>query len=263
MKNKLTVEPTEVIIPEGKPTESGLLKEASTLGTSFAPISAGVGDVIADAHEMKSARGDVNELKRRGYYVTEHHFDRLELLIEMLVPLGARQKKAIEARRRKTLAGEEARAKLLVNRERLARIGVAGGLPASLFQMTTRSTSRLNTVMNEVDEVLQLIEEHRASLPDQDTVDDLVAESRQLIEENRQSRLAGKIIGGDRSITTITTGQLCRLLVNVMQHLSKQGLAAFPDDPTRETAYRLDNIYRRNRKKAGDDVTPTEPPVDG
>lgn len=241
-----------VKVPLDKPSKESLLAEAAALGDSFSEVTSHPADLIADAEEMLQARADAKALAKRGYYVSDAQFARVELLVKLLKPLIAQQARQTEASKVKTAAAEAARSRLIAIRGALARIGAAAGLPAGLFSLDTTNTQRLNVVMMKMEEVLDNVRAYRKHLPDLKRVDELVTEARALLDEQKSSRSQARFLRTDRQLDGRTAGRLQRLLLDVMQHLSAQGLAAFPDDTSREARYRLDHVYGRRPSKVGD-----------
>lgn len=241
-----------VKVPLDKPSKESLLAEAAALGDSFSEVTSHPADLIADAEEMLQARADAKALAKRGYRVSDAQFTRVELLVKLLKPLVAQQARQTEASKVKTAAAEAARSRLLAIRGTLSRIGVAAGLPVGLFSLDTSNTQRLNVVMMKMEEVLDNVRAYRKHLPDLKRVDELVTEARTLLDDQKLSRSQARLLRTDRQLEGRTAGRLERLLLDVMQHLSAQGLAAFPGDATREVRYRLDHVYGRRASKVGD-----------
>lgn len=239
-------------IPTETPTKAALEAEAAALGDSFSEVTSHEADLVADAEELLRARADANELQTRGYRVSDGQFERVKLLVELLVPLHAAQNRQIEAGKAKTAAAEAARARLIAIRSELGLIGRAAGLPASVFSLETSSTQRLNVVMMKMDEVLENVRAYREHLPDKQRLDALVTEARNLIDEQKGLRRDARLIRTDTHLDGRKTARFERMLLDVMQHLSAQGLAAYSADKAREPLYRLDHVYGRRPSKVGD-----------
>jgi hypothetical protein len=239
-------------LPLQAPTQAQLEAAAALLGDSFPTVSSHPADLVADADELLLARADAVELARRGYAVADGQFERVALLRSMLAPLAAEQKLVAEVSKVKTEAAEAARARLLAIRTSLANIGKAGGLPAGVFSLDTNNTTRLNVVMMKMEEVLHTVQAYRARLPDQQRVDQLVTEARGLIDAQRVNRQAARLLRTDGTLENRKQARLERLLLNALQFLSAQGLAAFPEDPVREPRYRLDHVYGNRVSKVAD-----------
>ncbi len=248
-------------IPTETPTKDGLLAEAATLGDAFSEVTSHAADLVADAEELLRARGDAAALQARGYRVSDGQFERVKLLRDLLAPLHAAQNRQVEASKAKTASAEAARARLIVIRGELGLIGKAAGLPGNLLSLETNNTQRLNVVMMKMEEVLENVRAYRERLPDKTRVDTLVIEARLLIDEQKGLRRDARLLRTDTHLDGRTTARLERLLLDVLQHLSAQGLAAYSGDKQREPLYRLDHVYGRRASKVGDpgagDTTPT------
>lgn len=234
------------------PTEASLLAEAAALGDAFAEVTSHAADLIADAEELLRARGDAADLQARGYRVSDGQFERVKVLMQLLVPLHAAQNRQVEASKAKTASAEEARARLIAIRGELGLIGRAAGLPASVFSLETSSTQRLNVVMMKMEEVLENVRAYRDHLPDKTRLDKLLTEARTLIDEQKDLRRDARLLRTDTHLDGRKTARLERLLMDVLQHLSAQGLAAYSGDKQREPLYRLDHVYGRKASKVGD-----------
>lgn len=247
-------------IPTETPTKAALEAEAAALGDSFSEVTSHEADLVADAEELLRARADANELQTRGYRVSDGQFERVKLLVELLVPLHAAQNRQIEAGKAKTAAAEAARARLIAIRSELGLIGRAAGLPSGVFSLEPNNTQRLNVLMMRMEEVLENVRAYREQLPDKTRVDALTTEARRLIDEQKDSRRDARLLRTDSRIDGRTTARLERMLLDTMQHLSAQGQAAYPGDLTRAPLYRLDHVYGRKVSKVADpgasDTTP-------
>lgn len=239
-------------LPLQPPTKAQLEAEAALLGDSFPAVSAHPADLVADADELVLARGDAAELARRGYAVSDGQFERVAMLRSMLAPAAAEQTRVAEVSKVKTEAAEAARARLLAIRSALAAIGKAAGLPAGIFSLDTNNTQRLNVVMMKMEEVLHNVQAYRSHLPDQERVDQLVTEARGLIDAQRVNRQEARLLRTDGSLENRRQSRFERMLLNAMQFLSAQGLAAFPEDPVREPRYRLDHVYGNRTSRVAD-----------
>lgn len=239
-------------IPLEAPTRESLTAEAAAMGDAFTEVTTHPADLVADAEEMLQAREDAKDLAKRGYHVSDGQFKRVELLVELIKPLIAQQSRQIEASKLKTEAADAARLRLISIRAALARIGVAAGVPAPLFSLETNNTQRLNVVMMKMEEVLENVRVYREQLPDKKRVDALVTEARTLIDHQKDARTDARLLRSDRSIDSRVQSRYERMLLDALQHLSTQGMAAYPEDPNRDRLYRLDQIYGRRASKVGD-----------
>lgn len=239
-------------LPTQPPTKAQLEAEAALLGDNFPSVSSHVADLVADADEMLLARADAADLERRGYKVSDGQFERVALLRAMLAPLAAEQTRVAEVSKVKTEAADAARQRLLGIRSALGDIGKAAGLPPGIFSLETNNTQRLNVVMMKMEEVLENVQAFRSFLPDGQRVDALVVEARALIDAQRTNRQEARLLRTDGSLESRKQARLERLLLNAMQYLSAQGLAAYPDDPVREPRYRLDHVYGNRTSKVAD-----------
>lgn len=258
-KKKKTKKPVAAVIPSkslvtsSKVTESTILEEAAQLGSNYPKVAYPTVDMLAETREMLLARGDVPDLMSREYAVSDAMFMRLEFLSSLLGPRSVRAE-APRDRPDKTEAAEASRASLMSIREQLALIGVAAGFKASDFTVDLTSYNRLvDSMAGVIGDVVDM----RDELPDKAKVDALVAEATVLIDAELAARLKGAVLSKQRINTTKTVGQLKRLLLDQLRHLSKQGLAAYPGDAVRELWYRLDRFQSGSKK--GDSVAPVTP----
>ncbi|MBE2251178.1 MAG: hypothetical protein IAE78_16685 [Myxococcus sp.] len=246
----VTVKPLRV--PLDAPTEQSLAAEAAALGDAYSEVTAHPADLLADAAEMLKAKSDAAALAERGYAISPGVFTRIELLAGALTPMSAQQVRQVEASKVKTAEAEAARERLLTIRGEIARIGHAAGLPTGVFSLETDRTQRLNVVMMKMEEVLLNVAAYWAHLPDKKRLEALVTEARALIDAQKAARQDARLLRTDRSLDSRKAGRYERLLLNAMQHVSAQGLAAFPNDPVREPVYRLDHVYGRKASKVAD-----------
>lgn len=234
------------------PTETSLAAEAAALGDAYPEVTAHPADLLADAEEMLQGKKDAKELKDRGYAISDGVFTRIELLAKVLTPLTAQQTRQAEASKLKTADADAARERLLQLRSEIGRIGIAAGLPAGVFSLETNRTQRLNVVMMKMEEVLLNVRAYWVHLPDQKRLEGLMAEARALIDAQKAARQDARLLRSDRTVEGRKAGRYERLLLNVLQHVSAQGVAAFPNDVTRETIYRLDHVNGRKASRVAD-----------
>jgi|GEM_PF-2978359 len=219
---------------------------------SFSAASSHAGDLVADADEMTGALDDIPDLVARGYKVSEALVDRVRILAAMLAPNASERDRASTARSVPKKERGEIRKRLLAIRSALGSIATAAGLPSNLFALGTNNSTRVNVVIERVARVLDNAKALRAELPDTARVEALIAEGEGLIARVRSLRGAGAV--ALHSDTTLTrryqaTG---RLLLDALVYFSRQGRAAYPDDPTRYSRYALDHVYGRKASVAGD-----------
>ncbi len=257
-KKKVPQHSNDSVIPSKAVTEESMRVAATSLGDSFARVSYQSADLLAEASEMIIARSDAPDLAARGYSVTPETFDRIDLLARMLTAAEVDQELIIEDRKLKTSDADEKRARLLVIRDRLARIGEAAGLPESLFSV---DASRFDTISRDMLKVIGKVRKSISKLPDQAQVETFIDEAKSLIKAERVSRSEGAQFANDRSAATRLVDQIKRLLFDELRHVSKQGTAAYPDDPKRDLAYRLDALYRKSKRSKSDSPVDPEAPV--
>ena len=234
-----------------QPTRESVIAEARGLGSEFGNVTERTSDLITEAGQMLRARGDAPELFERGYNVTDAMFARVEILSGMLVPFVARKMQAVADRRERTERSGAVRGELLAIRERIANIADAAGIPTEKFSIGKAQSQGLNNYLDAMSAVLDNALTHRREMPDHSALDQLMNRGRALIGENKQSRSESEAIVTSRKSDTATVGQLKRLLLDTLRHLSKQGLAAYPGDIERQNAYRLEVIAARTAKKPG------------
>ena len=235
-------------IPPGPVTHESLEAEAAGLGDGFTEVTWHAADLVADAEEILEGRADLEEFIEREYAVTADHFDRVELLKDVLAPAKAEGEVIAKASQKLTENADAALKTLLTNRSTIAGIGKAAGLPESLFSLQTRNTTRLNVVAFRMEQVLANVVQFRARMPDKKKLDKLVVESRRILDEQKELRRRRDLMRVQRSLDTARAERYERLLLDILIYLSAQGQAAFGDDPSREGRYRLDHTYGRRSK---------------
>jgi len=233
-------------------TEAALLEEAAALDPSLPRIAISRGDLVADAKELQGASSDLEELMRRKYVINAHTLHRLELLTGLLTPYVVEGDLALSEAEARTASTDVARVRLLAIRTQLAMIAASGGLPAEWFKLSLRKTDRINPVVQRPREILLLANKKKDDLPDPERVAALIAEGRRLVDAHLELRAERSELRGKGGAASGLVEQLTRLLWDVMLHMSTVGLAAFPEDPSREARYRLDHVYAA---KAGDNDT--------
>ena len=263
MSKQVVDDVSESVIPRSKPTEESLTREAFALGDDFPQVTARTADLLADGDEMVAFRKDAKDLAARGYAVTDAMYERIGLLAKMLIALAARQLQATVDSEAKTALAEESRQRLLAIRETLALIGAAGGLDARLFSLTIGSSTKLSVVLMAMEQVLVNVSRNLHLMPDQKRVTELCDEASTLIAVHRDSRSESKSVRNDRTADGNLGSQLERLMLDVLQYLSKQGLAAYEGDVRRRAAYTLDHVYAKRTKRVTkpEAEEPTETPV--
>jgi len=249
-----TTKTKTTVSTQSTPTKESVTKEAGAIGDSFTRVNYPSADVIAETTEMLPARADVKAFQARGYPVTTTMFDRLTILLALLTPAEAQQSMAIEDRKVKTAEAEGSRDRLLAIRDHLAAIGEAGGLLSATF---TVDTARYDVLVTDTKEMIDKVRRLRAQMSDKAVVDALLNEAEALIDADAQSRAAANALADQKKVSTLLADQIKRLLVDQLRHISRQGLAAFPNDITRERMYRLERFAgRRSPKKKGDETEP-------
>lgn len=230
------------IIPDHPVTEDSLLEEANALRNDR-PVSASVAELKADADEMLGARADLPDLQARGYRVNENMFDRVEQLRNLLTPQRLAAAVIVAASASAVTDAEASRRRLLEIRGEFAGIGKAAGLSSDLFELGSRAAKRLTTVVDRMEDVVDAVRKYRSLMPDQQRVSDLLAEAESMLQAERDKRIGAKESRAERSARTKLQYKIQRMLLEALQYLSAQGLAAYANDPTRAARYRLDHIY--------------------
>ncbi len=233
-------------------TLESLKAEAAALGDRFSEVTAHTGDLVADAEEMLQAESDLKDLEARRFSVSKGLFKRIRLLHDALSPLAAEGARHVELGKALTDKAEGARVRLLDIRSELGALGKAAGLPATLFSLATKKTTRLNVVMMKMDTVLENVGHFQSRLPDPARVNALVVEARALIDQQKDARRKSRLMHAERSVDGREQERFERLLLDALMYLSAQGLAAYPGDVVREPRYRLDHVYGRKPSRVGD-----------
>ena len=243
-------------VDDATPEESAALVQAAALSDSFARVTQPSSDLIAEAKEMSTARDDVADLMRRGYPVTSEHFDRIETYARLISRLEVQQTLMLETQVHETADAQAKRDRLFTIQERLMRIVEAAGVENGKF---TSDFTNLDTLRKSMLDFSNFIREKFTQLSDADTVRALLSEADALVESAVETRMASKQIAKQRTLRTKAIDQLKRLLFDEMRHVSKQGLAAYPDDVMRDLAYRLERFASKNKRAKNAPETPVTP----
>jgi len=241
------------VIPTKALTPASLMRDAKQLNASMLTVRYPTADMLAEVRELLLARGDVSDLVARGFFIDDAMFERVSVLSTMLAPESETQADADDERSDRTENAERAREELLEIRERLALLGDAAGLKASMFSVDTRRHDLLVGSMQQV-----VRRARRAKLADQATVRVLLAQATKVINAEMAARLEGSELAKVREESTDTVYRLKRLLYDQMRHISKQGLAAYPGDIRRALWYRLDRFIAQ-RKPSAPEIAPDAP----
>jgi len=242
----------QVSVSLDAPTLAGLQAEAAALGDHFSEVTAHPGDLVADAEEILTAKADLADLIARKFKVSQGLLTRIELLTKQLAPYVAELQRLATAATLNTAEADKARVRLLEIRTLLAALGKAAGLPADLFALESRKSDRLNVVMMRMDVVLENVALYKEHLPDTARVDALMVEARAVMDAQKTARRGARLMRTDRTQGSLQQERWERLLLDAMQYLSAQGLAAYPGDATREARYRLDHVYGRAKSAVAD-----------
>lgn len=242
-----------VVIPDHPVTEESLIEEAMAMRTVKATGST-IAEIKADADEMLGARADLHDMQARGYRVSENMFDRVEKLRNMLTPQRLAAAVIVAASAASVTEAEASRRRLLEIRGEFAAIGKAAALSSDLFELGTRTSNRLTTVVDRMEDVVDAVRKYRDLMPDPQRVSELLAEAESLLRAERDKRIGAKETRAERSARTKLRNRLQRMLLDALQYLSAQGLAAYANDPPRAARFRLDHIY-------GDRPRPATPPA--
>ncbi len=234
--------------------ESTALARAAALGDSFTRVTYPTADLIAEAKELCTARDDVPDLASRGYPVTSEHFDRIDAYARLISRIEVQQMLMLETQVHETAEAEAKRDRLLTIRERLERIVEAAGIRAVPNDFTN-----LDALQKSMNNFANFIREKFALLSDTATVTALLAEVEVVSESAVQARMASKQLANQRTLRTKAIDQLKRLLFDELRHVSKQGLAAYPDDVMRDMAYRLERLGSKDKRAKKTPEVPVTP----
>ena len=222
------------------------MAEAEALGSGFVRTGGDPTALWADVLLLATRRQDLETFEARGFPVTAASFDRLERLNALLCEART-EKEFLETDREERADRDEAiRKDLLDLRERLARYGAAGDLPASMFSLQTKSTARVNMVVGGMQTVLRNVSNLRERLARDPRVDELVREATALLAEHAAGRERDSADEARFYEVSLRAAQLMRLLLDAAQHLCRQGAAAFQGQPN---FYRLTKFYLRRKKR--------------
>jgi hypothetical protein len=193
-----------------------------------------------EGEEILTCRGDVPVFQARGIPVQEGHFALVEQLMALLPESRSEREEAAVA-----YSGfdekEDAHAPAIrAVVERLGRLVLLNGLSESL------------TTLGDADGNLRLMDAALAVAARVERVGDAVqpaAERIALIQDIRARVEAMMALrasqAGETGLATITTDRIHRvkrLLLDTLRYVGNAGLYVFGDDPTRQSAYRLQHI---------------------
>ena len=249
-KQKPEVQLIEVSIPTGPPTRELLIAEAKALPPTYTRVSVSTADALAESAQMQPMQRDVADLVARGFRVTNEMFMRLVLLSLMLADLVARRMREMSDRKRLIAISEQIRAPLMVIRERIASLAAAAGVDTGRYSLSTLQSQRLNELMLRMSAIIINAEIDREQMPDRPVFDALVAEGKALLARHQSVRDSADGRGESHAESADMEGRLKYLLMQVLRHLSKQGIAAYPGDISRRNAYELEIIRSRKHRRA-------------
>ena len=87
----------------------------------------------------------------------------------------------------------------------------------------------------------------------------LIGDLEQSADRLRDVVFGKENVGTDTAEVNARRAALKRIVYDVMTRIGPWGLAAVGDDPTRERAYRLDNIFAPSTKPKAPTAAPTSP----
>ena len=236
-------------IPTGAPTRESLTAEAKALPESFAKAGVTTADALAESSQMQPMRADVVELASRGFRITPEMFDRLVLLSVMLAELVARRMREMSDRKRLIALSEQIRAPLVAIRERIADLAAAAGIDTGRYSISSLPNARLNDLMLRMTAIVANAEADREQMPDRVVFDALITDAKELLEKHRVVRDSAGASTDLHAQSADMEGRLKCLLLQVLRHISKQGVAAYPGDISRRNAYELEIIRSRKFKR--------------
>ncbi|HEY1097893.1 MAG TPA: hypothetical protein VGF99_03155 [Myxococcota bacterium] len=203
--------------------------------------------IIADAEEMAGGAVDLPRFEKIKAPITARDFQWLRLLTDALVLVGDDVVEGDAARKTLSREAEVAVDAVRAARTQLARVGLAAGVSATLFNMPASSDNPAG-VLAGADRVAR--QAHRAidTFHDRDVAAVLIGDLEQAAERLRDVVFGKQDVSADVAEINARRAALKRLTYDVMTRIGPWGLAAVGDDPTRERVYRLDKVFAPSPK---------------
>ena len=214
--------------------------------------------ILADAEEMVSGVVDLPRFAEIKAPITERDFAWLRLLTQALVLVGDDVVEGDASRKTLSREAEVAVEQVRAARTRLARVGVAGGVNATLLAIPASSDNPAG-VLAGADRVVRqahrVVDTFHDAAVAKALVDTLAAAADRL----REIVFGAENAGTDTAEVNARRAALKRIVYDVLTRIGPWGLAAVGDDPTRERAYRLDNVFAPSTKPKAPTAAPTSP----
>jgi hypothetical protein len=215
--------------------------------------------IVADAEEMVGGAADLPRFAEINAPITERDFTWLRLLTEALVLVGDDVVEGDAARSTLSREAEVAVQQVRAARTRLARVGVAAGVSASLLAIPA-STNNPAGVLAGADRVARQARRIAHTFHDASVASALIATLEAAADRLRDIVFSKENVQADANEVNARRAALKRLAYDVMTRIGPWGLAAVGDDPTRERAYRLDNVFNQSSAPK-DPAAPADQPT--
>jgi hypothetical protein len=217
--------------------------------------------IVADAEEMVGGAADLPRFADIKAPISERDFTWLRLLTEALVLVGDDVVEGDAARSTLSREAEVAVEQVRAARTRLARVGVAAGVSASLLAIPA-STNNPAGVLAGADRVARQARRIAHTFHDASVASALIATLEAAADRLRDIVFSKENVQADANEVNARRAALKRLAYDVMTRIGPWGLAAVGDDPTRERAYRLDNVFNQSSAPKDPAAPRTNPRAD-
>lgn len=215
--------------------------------------------IVADAEEMVAGAVDLPRFNEIKAPISERDFTWLRLLTEALVLVGDDVVEGEAARTTLSREAEVAIEQVRAARTRLARVGVAAGVSASLLAIPA-GTDNPAGVLAGADRVARQARRVVHTFHDEGVAITLIEALEAAADRLREIVFSKENVQADANEVNARRAALKRLTYDVMTRIGPWGLAAVGDDPTRERAYRLDNVFSPSTAPKSP-ATPTDQPA--
>ena len=205
--------------------------------------------IVADAEEMAGGVVDLPQFAEIKAPISARDFAWLRLLTDALVLVGDDVVEGEAARKTLSREAEVAIEQVRAARTRLARVGLAAGVSSSLLSIPASSDNAAG-ILAGADRVARQAHRVIDTFHDHGVATALIRTLEAAAERLRDVVFGKQDVGADTAEVNARRAALKRIVYEVMTRIGPWGLAAVGDDPTRERAYRLDNIFAPAPKRS-------------
>lgn len=220
--------------------------------------------LLADAREMVTGTADLPRFAELKAPVGDRDFAWLGLLTEHLGLITDEVVGTQASRQTLSREAEVAVDAVRAARTRLARVGMAAGVPATLLAIP--GTADPAGILSGAERVARQARRVVGSFHDKGIAEGLIKDLEAAADTMRTVVFGKQDAVADAAGTNARRAALKRLAYDAMTRIAPWGVAAVGDDPTRTHVYRLDNLFPRGSNKGaggGDPIPSSVDPVPG